>query len=195
MKGKLVIFDGIDGSGKTTQAKFFSKKFKALYLKESGGDKNLDIIKKLILKNILPLTELFLFLANRSEVFFKIKNFLNLGQNIILDRSFPSTLAYQLEAKNLKKYISIKEYLKIDLLARNGIIPDLIIIFDLPVKTALSRLKHKNKFEYKDFLEKARKAYLKLAKNFNWKLVDASLPIPQVREQIYQILKNISFFK
>jgi len=193
MKGRLIVFDGIDGSGKTTQAKFFCKKFKTLYLKEPGGNKNLDLIKKIILKEISPLAEMFLFLANRVETFLKIKKLLKLGKSIILDRSFPSTLAYQLESKNLKKIISIDEYLKIDLLARNKIKPEVVIIFDLPVKVALSRLNSKTKFENRNFLEKTRKAYLTLSKKFNWKIIDASLPIEKVRKQILNIFESYNF--
>ena len=166
-KYKLIIFEGLDGSGKSTQAKYFAKKLNAFYFREP------KFFKKEILKEIHPLTELFLFLADRSEVYSRIKNILK-NKNVVLDRSFPSTLAYQLIGRNLKKLIPIDDYLKIDFLARQKIEPDLVIVFDVPVDIALKRLKKKTKFEEKKFLIKVRKAYLGLAKKFNWYVVDGT---------------------
>jgi len=191
-KFKLIIFEGIDGSGKTTQAKYFAKKLNAFYFKEP------KFFKKLILSQINPLTELFLFLADRSEVYSRIENNIrvNLRKNssrfmyIILDRSFPSTLAYQLFGKNLQKLISLKDYLKTDLLARQNIEPDLVVVFDVPPQVALSRLKKKTKFEEKKLLVRVRKAYLTLAKKFNWQVVDGSKSKEEVRNNVFLILKE-----
>ncbi len=180
---KLIIFEGIDGSGKTTQAKYFAKKLKAIYLKEPF------YFKKQILSNISPLTELFLFLADRAQTYNQVKKLLK-TKHVILDRSFPSTLTYQLEGRGLKKLLSIKDYLKIDLLARNGLNPNLVFVLDLPVKVALIRLKKKTKFENKNFLEKVRKAYLGLAKKLNWIIIDATKNKKDVRDQISLILKT-----
>ncbi len=185
---KLIIFEGIDGSGKTTQAKYFTKKLKTFYLKEPF------YFKKQILSNIDPLTELFLFLADRAQTYNQIKKLLR-TKNVILDRSFPSTLAYQLEGRNLKKFFSIRDYLKIDLLARHNINPDLVFVLDLPVKVALSRLKKKTKFEDKNFLEKVRNAYLNLARKFNWIIVDARKDEKEIRKQIFSILKARGLLK
>ena len=191
-KFKIIIFEGIDGSGKTTQAKYFAKKLNAFYFKEP------KFFKKLILSQINPLTELFLFLADRSEVYSRIENNIrvNLRKNssrfmyIILDRSFPSTLAYQLFGKNLQKLISLKDYLKTDLLARQNIEPDLVVVFDVPPQVALSRLKKKTKFEEKKLLVRVRKAYLTLAKKFNWQVVDGSKSKEEVRNNVFLILKE-----
>jgi dTMP kinase len=190
-KYKLIIFEGIDGSGKTTQTKYFAKKLNAFYFREP------NFFKKEILKEINPLTELFLFLADRSEVYSRIKNIISLRQSasIILDRSFPSTLAYQLIGRNLKKLISIDDYLKIDLLARQKIDPDLVIVFDVSVDITLRRLKKKTKFEEKNFLIKVRKAYLSLAKKFNWYVVDGSKDKNKVRKNVWLILKEKGLLK
>jgi dTMP kinase len=187
-KYKLIIFEGIDGSGKSTQAKYFSKKLNAFYLREP------KFFKKEILKKIHPLTELFLFLADRSEVYSGIKNILK-NKNVVLDRSFPSTLAYQLIGRNLKKLISINDYLKIDFLSRQKIDPDLVIVFDVPVDIALKRLKKKTKFEEKKFLIKVRKAYLSLAKKFNWYVVDGTKDKNEVRKNVWLILKEKGLLK
>ena len=187
-KYKLIIFEGIDGSGKTTQAKYFAKKLNAFYFREP------KFFKKEILKEIHPLTELFLFLADRSEVYSRIKNILK-NKNVVLDRSFPSTLAYQLIGRNLKKLIPIDDYLKIDFLARQKIEPDLVIVFDVPVDIALKRLKKKTKFEEKKFLIKVRKAYLGLAKKFNWYVVDGTKDKNEVKKNVWLILKEKGLLK
>jgi dTMP kinase len=197
-KYKLIIFEGIDGSGKSTQAKYFAKKLNALYFREP------KFFKKEILKEIHPLAELFLFLADRSEVYSRIKNIMSLRKSasslrksafIILDRSFPSTLAYQLIGRNLKKLISINDYLKIDFLARQKIEPDLIIVFDIPVDVALKRLKKKTKFEKKKFLMKVRKAYLSLAKKFNWYVIDGSKDKNEIKKNVWLILREKGLLK
>jgi dTMP kinase len=197
-KYRLIIFEGIDGSGKTTQAKYFTKKLNAFYFREP------KFFKKEILKEIHPLTEIFLFLADRSEVYSRIKNIMSLrkvpacrqaGAFIILDRSFPSTLAYQLVGRNLKKLISIDDYLEIDFLARQKIEPYLVIVFDVPVDIALKRLKKKTKFEEKKFLMKVRKAYLNLAKKFNWYVVDGTKDKNEVKKNVWLILKEKGLLK
>jgi len=188
MKNKLIIFEGIDGSGKTTQARYFARKLKAVYLREPR------FFKKEILSKIEPLTELFLFLADRSEVYSQIKNILK-TKSVILDRSFPSTLAYQLEGRGLKKLISLNDYLKIDFLARQNIKPDSVIVFDVSVKTALKRLKKKTKFEEEKFLLKVRKAYLNLAKKYKWYLVNGEKSITEVRDDVFSILQKLGLLK
>jgi dTMP kinase len=188
MKNKLIIFEGIDGSGKTTQARYFAKKLKAVYLKEPR------FFKKQILSKIEPLTELFLFLADRSEVYNQIKNILK-TENVILDRSFPSTLSYQLEGRGLKKLISFDDYLKIDSLARQNIEPDLVIVFDISVKTAMKRLKTKTKFEKEKFLNKVRKIYLDLVKKYQWYLVNSEKSIAEIRNDVYLILQKQDLLK
>jgi dTMP kinase len=187
-KYKLIIFEGIDGSGKSTQAKYFAKKLNALYFREP------KFFKREILQKIHPLTELFLFLSDRSEVYLRIKSVLK-NKNVVLDRSFPSTLAYQLIGRNLKKLIPIDDYLKIDFLARQKIEPDLVIVFDVPVNIALKRLKKKTKFEEKKFLMKVRKAYSSLAKKFNWYVVDGTKDKNEVKKNVWLILKEKGLLK
>lgn len=186
MKGKLFIFDGIDASGKTTIAKKLAQELQGIYLREPGKTGIRGLIRKIILQPIDPLTELFLFLADRRENYLQLKNYLKQGKIIFLDRSFPATLAYQLKAKNIEKFISLKEYLHLDHLARLFIEPDQVIIFDLPVKAALQRLKRKKtKFEEVQFLQKVRKSFLDLARKFNWQVINANQP----KEKVFQEAK------
>lgn len=186
MKGKLFIFDGIDGSGKTTLVQKLAKEFHGVYLREPGKQKVRALIRKAILQPIDPLTELFLFLADRRENYLQIKNYLKEGKIIFLDRSFPATLAYQLKAKKLEKIIPIQKYLILDHLVRSHIEPESVIILDLPVKVALQRLpKQKTKFEDHKFLQRVRKSFLELAKQFHWQVINAN----QSKEKVLQEAK------
>lgn len=187
-KNFLLIFEGIDGTGKSSLAKYFARKTSAFYFKEP------TFFRKKIFSKISHLTELFLFLAGRSETYFEIKRILK-KKSVILDRSFPSTLAYQLEGRELKKVIPIKDYLKFDRLARQNIQPDLVIILDAPVEVALKRIKRKTKFEEKAFLDRVRKSYLKLANKFNWYIVDATKPLNLVKNDVLLILKKEGLLK
>lgn len=187
MKGKLFIIDGIDGSGKTTLAKKLAKEFRGVYSKEPGKEKVRGLIRKIILQPIDPLTELFLFLADRRENYLQIKKYLQQGAIIFLDRSFPATFAYQLKAKKLEEIIPIKAYLALDHLIRFHIEPEAVIILDLPVNVALQRLqrlpRQRTKFEENKFLQRVRKAFLELARKFHWQVIDANQPKEKVLQE------------
>ena len=102
-KKPLIVFEGIEGSGKTTLinhvAKYFkSKKISFIKIREPGGNKNSELIRKIILnkKNKFnSFTDLFLYLASRSENIEKVirKNYKN--KIILIDRFTDSTIAYQ----------------------------------------------------------------------------------------------------
>lgn len=198
MKGRLIILDGIDGSGITTQAKllynFLKDKNKKVFLLKEPKNKNIiDLIKK----NKEPLIDLFLFLIDRKLNYNKIFGYLKEGYIVICERSFPSTLVYQYFTSDLRKNIKEDLVFYLNHLAMNHIKPDLVIIFDVEVKEALRRLKSKTKkskikkYENKDFLEKAKKGYIYFAKKYNWILVDSNKPINEVFEDVKKTVSKI----
>ena len=102
-KYPIFVFEGIEGTGKSTQVKSISVYLKKkgvpfIILREPGGSKNSEKIRKILLNkksNFNPITDLLLYLASRSENIEKIIN-KNLYKKIILiDRFVYSTLAYQ----------------------------------------------------------------------------------------------------
>ncbi len=192
---KFIVFDGIDGCGKTTIARMIrdylkKKNYKVFLTHEPNKNtKTGKKIKELIRKNIMSKNFWkVLFTQARIEHIEKIikpkldKNFI-----VICDRYYYSTLAYQMNEKEWKGYL--KKY--------NFIKPDVVFIFDVDTKIALERLeKRKRKktvFEKYNFLEKTRKKFLALYKRRhelkeNIFLIDGNQPKLKVFSDVKKIL-------
>jgi len=174
MSKKLIIaFEGIEGSGKSFHlkqvAKYLkSKKIKFLTLREPGGSKNAEKIRKLILNNksnFNKKTDLLLYLAARSENIEKIikKNYKK--KIILIDRFIDSTLAYQHYGMGIDKNIinKINQYLlgkiKIDFTFMN-------LVNMINLKSRLSRRKNLNRYDnFKvPFYKKIQNGFVKIAK-------------------------------
>ncbi|MDD5464982.1 MAG: dTMP kinase [Candidatus Omnitrophica bacterium] len=172
MKGKFITFEGSEGCGKSTQSKMLfshlkSKGLRVTYLREPGGVKVSEIIRKILLdsKNkISPLAETLLYMAARAQVVEEIiKPALIAGKIVVCDRFMDSTIAYQ----GYGLGIDIKLIKSIGNFATQGIAPDLTIFLDLPVKSGLKyRHNCKDRIEQRSvsYHEKVRKGYLALAK-------------------------------
>ena len=129
----FISFEGIDKSGKTTQAKLLAdflleKNYPVVLTKEPGGTLPGEKIKGIILKEsfITPLCELFLYLADRAQHVEKvIKPALKKGKIIISDRYADASLAYQ----GYGRGIPIEFIKKLNLEATGGIEPDITFLF------------------------------------------------------------------
>jgi dTMP kinase len=198
MKGRLIIIEGIDGSGGTTQCsllyKNLKKKFKKVLLtKEPQNKKIINLIKET--KD--PVADLFLFLTDRFLQYKKLKNFLDKGYIVISDRSFPSTYAYQFYYGGLRKIFKEDLIKKLDKISRNNIEPDLVIILDIDPEIAIKRLKEKikkskvKKFEKIKILNIVRRGYLYYSKKFGWKIMDGRKDILTINREILKILEKI----
>jgi dTMP kinase len=204
---KFIVFEGIDGCGKTSQILHtinFLKDFKPIFLsKEPSTLKTGKLIKKLLKEQTDPKSnaELFtkLYRKDREEHNKLIKHQLNLGNIVILDRYYYSSIAYQ-QAQGT----DVKKILK---QSKKFIAPDLTIILDIPAKTAVQRLKARGskeeKFEKLKFLEELREIYLKMpfygekfldkgsSKKENIKIIDGSRTPEKVFEEIKEELKKL----
>lgn len=180
MKTFLFTFEGPEGAGKTTQIKLLSKWMKErsiqhVVTKEPGTPNIPECLKlrNLILdpqNDLVPTSELFLFLADRAQHVEKlIKPSLNKGIHVICDRFSDSTRVYQ-SARGLSRQ-------KIDMMiyfATGGLIPDLTFILDIPAHLGLKRTT-KDEFVNGDRMENAglkfhqdvRQGFLKLKENLN----------------------------
>ena len=174
MMGKLITFEGIDGSGKTTQINLLEKKFieagySFIILREPGGTDLSEKIRKILLDRnnmqLSSITESLLFVAARSQLMSeKILPALKKDQLVICDRFMDSTVAYQGYGRELDKKIinQLNEF------ATNTLIPDLTFIFDVDPLEAKNRLKDKDNDRMEsldlDFYNKVRNGYLEIAK-------------------------------
>jgi dTMP kinase len=141
----FIALEGIDGSGKSTIADRLVVAFqeageKAVLTREPGGTAIGEQIRTVLLgqasTSMLPVTEMLLFAAARAQLVGEvIRPALADGMIVVIDRFSDSSLAYQWGARGLDKRVVafVQE------LATGGLEPDLKILLDLPVETALGR--------------------------------------------------------
>ncbi len=177
MRGVLIAFEGIEGSGKSTQAKLLfdyltEKSLPCILSYEPGGTKIGDSIRDILLdvdnKSMHRKTELLLYLASRAQhVYEKIIPALEKGMIVITDRFSLSSMAYQGQGREL----SFKVVSRLNKFAVGNTRPDLTILVDLPVAVGLNRMEKRSganidrlEKEETDFHERIRQGYLNLAK-------------------------------
>ncbi|MCM8799252.1 MAG: dTMP kinase [Candidatus Omnitrophica bacterium] len=169
----FISFEGPEGSGKSTHIKLLfnylkRKGFLVVKFREPGDTSIGEKIRKILLdpknKNMGKLTETLLYMASRSQLIEeKISPYLKKGYIVLCDRFFDSTFAYQ----GFGLGVDIDLIKRLTKAVCKGIIPNLTIILDLPVKTGLRRLgSYKDRIEQREFSfhERLRRGYLKLAK-------------------------------
>jgi len=163
-KGVLIVFEGIDGSGKSTQAEILLKRLKeedvdVVYFREPSKGKWGRKIKKKALHpdSLTPEEELELFLKDRRENVEKnLKPALKKKRVVILDRYYYSTIAYQ-GAKGIdeKQIARMNEEFVVQ--------PDLVFILDIDPQKGLERIENRKKkdrlFEREDYLAKVREIF------------------------------------
>jgi dTMP kinase len=181
-KGRLIVFEGPEGSGKSTQLdRIFryikAKKTKTILLREPGGTVISEKIRAIILdkahKNISDKTELLLYIASRAQIVEeKLKPLLEQGYTILLDRFYLATIVYQGYARGIdRKWIDELNHYSL-----SGLKEDLTIIYDVTLAEAARRMKKRVKHDRLDdeaaeFHKKVRDGYLKEAKKSDTCLV------------------------
>jgi dTMP kinase len=194
----FICFEGVEGSGKSTQAKLLYKFIKknitknVILTREPGGTLFSEKIRNLILDkktNISTLTEFFLLMAARNEhVISKINFYLKKNFIIICDRFFYSTLAYQHYLEDMdKKFIfniQKKIYKKIH--------PDITFLIDLNNKESKIRISNRskktNKFDKLSsyHFNKIRNGFIKISKAYKNKivLIQGSRSLNEIQNEI-----------
>lgn len=202
-RGLFISFEGIEGTGKSTQAKLLSeslskKGYKTVLTEEPGGTTISRKIRKILLSTkhnkMDYLTELLLYNASRIQhVKEKILPAINSGKIVITDRFSDSTVAYQGYGRGIR----LRLIDSIDKIATGGIRPDITLLLDLDVETGLMRNKHINKvdrleLEDIEFHKKVRKGYLKLAAKEpeRMKLINASKSIDAIHREAVSIINR-----
>ncbi len=173
MQGRFIVFEGIDGCGKSTQAKRLvthlkKKGKKVVSIREPGGTPVGEKIRDLLLHSkktsISPRAELFLYMASRAQLVDDvIQPALAAGKIVVCDRYYYSTAAYQGAAGKT----GVKEVLHLAENIARFPKPDRVFLLDLPARAALARLTGpKDRMEQKGlaYMERARQAFLRIAR-------------------------------
>lgn len=204
MNGKLIVFEGPDGSGKTTILKNVNQKlteqgYNIRVVREPGGTEISEKIREIIIDNdninMAAKTESLLFAASRAQlVEEKIRPGLENGEIILCDRFVLSSLLYQ----GVGRGLGIDEVKKINDFATGDINPDLTIFFNIDYKTALIRKRanfspDRLENEEFDFHKKIFDAYLDIAEKYkdDIKQVDATRSIDEVSSDVLKLIKDL----
>jgi dTMP kinase len=143
-RGKLIVFEGAEGAGKSTQVRLLAERLatariSCIALREPGGSPVGDAIREIVLHKEHPITnatEVLLFMASRAELTAReIVPSLNDGRVVLLDRFFLSTYAYQIFGRGLPE----AETRAANRLATGGLVPDLTLLLDVPAVEGLGR--------------------------------------------------------
>ena len=200
-KKPVIVFEGIEGSGKSYHilnvANYLKKrKIKFIKLREPGGNFNSEKIRKLILNkqsNFNKTTDLLLYLAARSENIEKLKKFYK-KRVILIDRFVDSTIAYQHYGFGIDKKIinSINSFILQDFKVNYtflNIVNKKNMIKRLKIRKTLNRY---DKFNDR-FYEKVQKGFVKLAKKNKkkYKIINSNLEINHNKNEIIKVVDSL----
>ncbi len=204
MTGTFITFEGIDGSGKSTQlrllANFLSQAgCEVLLTREPGGTPVGNRLRAALLdaqEEVDPLTELLVFAADRAQHVRRVlRPALQSGRIVFSDRYADATRAYQGAGRGFAPEL-IAEIIQ---LATEGLKPDLTILFDLSVADSTSRTRRRGNGTHRgdrldaeddDFHMRVRAAYLRLAQAEpeRIKIVDTNQALELTQEQVKEIV-------
>jgi dTMP kinase len=195
MRGLFVTFEGIDRSGKTTQAGLLCEALgdEALGVREPGGTPAGERVRELLKDpevSLSPEAEALLFAAARSELVAEvILPALESGKVVVSDRFLDSSLAYQGGARGL----GIEDVERVNHFATRGLRPDLTFLLDLPPEDAAARAGESDRFEKEGagLQEAVGAAYERLmrADPDRWRRIDARHSPEDVHKQVLASVK------
>ena len=207
MKGTFITFEGIEGSGKSTQIALLANYLTArgirnVLTREPGGTLIGDQVRKILLdpanRSLDPTAELLLYAASRAQHLREIiLPALANGMTVLCDRFSDATLAYQGYGRRL----DIEMIRSLDRIVTTGMRPDLTILFDIEATMGIARARGRNnslgleaeaRFENEElvFHDRVRQGYLKLVAQEpdRIRIVDASGNAEAVQEQVRKIV-------
>ena len=204
MPGKFISFEGLDGSGKSTQLRMLASALRErgvdpITTCQPGGTPLGRRLREAFLETeetVAPMAELLLFAADRAQhVEFLIKPALADGRVVISDRYADATFAYQGAGRGFEEK-TVNEIIR---LATSGLKPDITLFFDISVDTALRRIKDHNEterkanrmdFETSEFYARVRDAYLGVAQREpkRFQIVDAGGAVDEIHRSVLEIV-------
>jgi dTMP kinase len=166
VSGRLVVLEGADGVGKTTQVERLIGRLRergidAVSLREPGGTPLGERIRAILLDlsgaGVNDRAELLLFLAARAQLVPEVTRELAAGRTVVLDRFFLSTYAYQIAGRGLPE----EDVRRINAFATLGRVPDLTVVLALPAEDAGARAGEGDRIERSgiDFYERVAGAF------------------------------------
>lgn len=186
-----MTFEGLDGSGKSTLAKALSSELErrgipALLTREPGGTELGKSIRSILLDGheIGPISELFLFLADRTEHMSQlILPALKSGVMVLCDRHADSTVVYQGHGRGL----DVQLMRDLNMIATLGVKPDLTFLIDLDVETSIKRQLDANRLgsQSQAFYHAVRQGFLEEAAHEpqRWRILDGSRTPEELLQQ------------
>ncbi len=206
MKGIFITFEGIDGTGKTTQQHLVAQALRdrgydVVESREPGGTQLAESVRQLVLDSSLPLTtdtQTLLYLAARSEHVNKLlRPSLAAGKIVICDRFSDSTLVYQglAQGKTLAELDMLRQ---LNAFATGGLVPDLTLVFDASPEALLARRAQRgvsDRYEQQglDFQMHLRAGFLQLAEYEpqRIRLIDAGGSVDEVSKAVLAAIGSV----
>jgi dTMP kinase len=194
----FVTFEGLDGSGKSTQAELLRARLEAdgvdvVSTREPGGTELGERLRDLVLHggHVGPWAEALIYVAARAQLVDEvIRPALDRGASVICDRYLDSSIAYQGVARGL----GLDRMLDLNLAAIGGLVPDRTYLLELDPRQVASRIRrHHDRLEREgdDFRERAAEGHRELAQRFPERIVvlDATRPRDELAEEVYGSLR------
>ena len=198
MRGVLITFEGVEGSGKTTQMRHLERRLAREGLRvertaEPDGTALGARVRRLLDLAAEPLAEMFLFMAaRRQHVAEKIGPWLGRGRVVLCDRYTDATVAYQGYGRGVDRDL-IRE---LNVQATGGVLPDLTLLFDLAPEVGLRRIRGRalDHFEREalPFHRRVRRGYLEVlrAEPKRLRLIRAARPRGIVAAEVTAIVEE-----
>jgi dTMP kinase len=193
----FISLEGIDGSGKSTQAKLLAEQLgeETLLIREPGGTEAAERIRELLADPAIeldPFAELLLFLAARADLTARvIRPALEAGRHVVADRFADSSVAYQGEGRGL----GASEVITLTDNATDGLWPDLTILLRVDPEAGLARAEGNDRFESEGLeLQRAvATAYEEIAKIASDRVVvvDGEGSVEEVHARVMHTVRNI----
>lgn len=204
----FITFEGIDGSGKSTQMRLLGERLRAagkpvVENAEPGGTPIGMQIRRILLdaknQDLCPTAELLLYFASRAQAVDElVRPALARGEIVLSDRWTDSTLVYQ----GCGRGLGADTVITLDRIACRGLVPDLTLIVDIDLETSLARARTRNTRtessetrmdeQSLDFHRRVRDAYHALAaeQRDRIRLVNGDAPIDAVGQEIWEIVSR-----
>lgn len=207
MKGKFITFEGIDGSGKSTQLRMLASDLErrgidVITTREPGGTDLGRKLREAFLETsepVAPMAELLSFAADRAQhVEFLIKPAIEQGRVVISDRYADATYAYQGAGRGFTE----QQVLQVIALATGGLKPDLTLFFDITVDVAMMRMLERDETHAKrnrmdeetaEFYERVRDAYHGIAvrEPHRFRIIDGDRTVDDIHADVVRLVDEV----